>query len=1376
MPPRKEVVATENTQGPQKGGRGRARGSQADEEQLPQGEPRRSARKKTDSAAEQSSSRKTKPGRGAARNGAEDHNAQEYWSYVPVEEDTVDENAPTPTEDIPSDPRRPRRKFTPPGSPPTSPEPLPPADSSGAAANQPGTLTPAGQDASENPPAKKGTAGSRTKKAGAAPKKPAAAPPPPFQQPLLQPAPPPPPFQQPLLQPAPPPPFQQPLLQPQQLAPPLLQAPPLQPAPAPAKTPLFLEDVEEEQDEPAPGDGIDDGLIGVFEDDADLPASLQELTEQFQLETEKERELATEHALRDEAAKNGEGSTSDSAMDVDDGLDDGLDDDDDDSDGDGDAEKPVGSARVKSKPGRVSKQGRQRIDEIVNEFKGKIKALAAELGKPERVIWALTGLLEALARRPNLFNMFVRRWCLQNPAKDGEPFSAYVRRFVEAYRKEVGPMNERERETLRERLTQWLALYDKEVAKEVVTRGEVYKAMLKMKVQFLEIAERNRLLYNIVSFGGIACAVPGDLKGQAANCFWTSGAHLEKIVTENRVELRKVLAYVGAWTIAKGSADEVMDKELATDLSAKRINQRELRKITAPLVGEWEKEELKTGGTQVSWVEGPPQCLKLKVCVNDWPAHLDIIERDRHLVWNTNMCRATYVFFHNLRLGDASLKRPHTVPLTKLELSYEKSTMDGDYGRWLKTPLWKNVDGDVLLTVAEVLEAEIKPEDKMTADEKKKAQVIRRAADAARNVRQPAIDKRKPPVVSRTLPKGTSTETGEAEAENENEDEDEAGGRKAQGGADNDAKGHKAAQKKSRGKSAKARVVDVNEGVSDGDTKAKKKKSGKSGKARVVSSAVVASEDEESDVEVPAAPSKKKKASSKPSKSRKRAETPVIRDDTTSSSSSSDDDEEEEDEEEASSSSSDSDSTTKFIKVKARSKGKTADGDRRGRPASRPPPNERERKRARREDSGTDEQQLGGGHIKRETSVFGHSERYASMPPQPSGATLGVPGQHHMQRGQSPMAPFSGRQTPLPQPQDHLYGGDATGGDGTIMNVAAAQRRFNPGPHMHAHAAPYAQQNAGLTADVQMEYAQPNAVAAGRSRARQQLQDELNRARQLLANFDSAAGTDGTPNAGPLAAATLPALQGPYAQSQGQHVRRAVYPGHGPAPHQPGNGYGGAMMAGSSSAPLQGYEGQGTSGQFFGPGTSANVGNGGGEINWEAVLGMGWEATQGGPGGPALSKLLVTRARNGDCGRMNGKKGLESFLRGDKLRLELVAVRVHLRDASDILPCFANEPVAFVELRAEVGEGLLPERQGFAVPVGGECSKRDAPSGNGGSAPKRRILATSLGIAVAAVAAGGAGGAPSEGAGEGCGARELSDMLGSRWRADLVGLEGARNS
>ncbi|EJD39688.1 hypothetical protein AURDEDRAFT_128066 [Auricularia subglabra TFB-10046 SS5] len=450
--------------------------------------------------------------------------------------------------------------------------------------------------------------------------------------------------------------------------------------------------------------------------DTDLAASLELLTQQFLAESEREQK-EEEDEQEDDDGDEGEGVQ--------------LTDDENMEDMAGPTEEgdegrlavPRASGKsIKVKPGRVSKANRELVVAAGQEIYDRVEDIARQIGKPVPVVLRMMNLSHSETRRPNLYNM----------PHENELFSAYVRRFVAAYHAEVGPLNTAQRAAYYEKLSEWCAVYDRELTKEVISRGEVYQVMLKMKVQYLEIAERNRRLYGVISFGGIACSVPGDLNGQAANCFWTSGVDLERIVTRNEVTLREVLGYVAAWSIVTSSATKSLAPDVPTDQSVQDINQQKIRKLMTPLLAAWEKAELQTTGTGVAWIAAPDQCLTLEVCVEQWPAELDIIDSYKNIVWVTEQARHAYKIFDAIQRGDPSVPRPHAVPIDTLSLSYQYSQFPDDYKQWLKTALWVNTKNEVLLVVAEVLEEREKKNPKLNDE---KLALVRDIAQAAREER-----------------------------------------------------------------------------------------------------------------------------------------------------------------------------------------------------------------------------------------------------------------------------------------------------------------------------------------------------------------------------------------------------------------------------------------------------------------------------------------------------------------------------------------------------------------------------------------------------------------------------------------------------------------
>ena len=67
--------------------------------------------------------------------------------------------------------------------------------------------------------------------------------------------------------------------------------------------------------------------------------------------------------------------------------------------------------------GPMTNAQKQRIWDKVAAFDRDLESLAEEFNRPLSAIWREARVVMKFTRAPNLFNLFVKRWCLENAAK-----------------------------------------------------------------------------------------------------------------------------------------------------------------------------------------------------------------------------------------------------------------------------------------------------------------------------------------------------------------------------------------------------------------------------------------------------------------------------------------------------------------------------------------------------------------------------------------------------------------------------------------------------------------------------------------------------------------------------------------------------------------------------------------------------------------------------------------------------------------------------------------------------------------------------------------------------------------------------------------------
>ncbi|KZV91905.1 hypothetical protein EXIGLDRAFT_769494 [Exidia glandulosa HHB12029] len=377
------------------------------------------------------------------------------------------------------------------------------------------------------------------------------------------------------------------------------------------------------------------------------------------------------------------------------------DDDEEDYDGLEQEPKPVYSK------GRIAEEFMERILALVQAFDTGMVEVARDSHKPLSYIWRLAMPHLKLSRAPNLFNMFVKKWCYENKKLPNETFTQLRERFLTAYREEVGTMSKAKKNDLRKELLKWNEDYDKNAAQHVQEAGDLYKIMLQARMEFEVLAQYYYRFYDIATFGWCCSVRPGDAVAMQANSTFASTTAAAKWMDSMGSHIPAAMDQFAAIVkIHKAAEVSMSDWSKETEASVLRTGGEHLKKRVTHFLIKLQNAATRRNRNQAQWQNFPYQLVKARTVIMGWPEDSPLLDAPKTFLCNMEHLRTfTRLAFATERgeaePGEAITWRPMDV---EKEAKYAESRSTRE--AWKKIPIWYNNNGDPILTVGDALKEE----------------------------------------------------------------------------------------------------------------------------------------------------------------------------------------------------------------------------------------------------------------------------------------------------------------------------------------------------------------------------------------------------------------------------------------------------------------------------------------------------------------------------------------------------------------------------------------------------------------------------------------------------------------------------------------------
>ncbi|EJD49154.1 hypothetical protein AURDEDRAFT_122336 [Auricularia subglabra TFB-10046 SS5] len=372
---------------------------------------------------------------------------------------------------------------------------------------------------------------------------------------------------------------------------------------------------------------------------------------------------------------------------------------------------PIQDDDARNKPGPFSQAELDRIHGVSKEFYGTIQEIARETRRSVSAVLHEAKIAMKLSNKPSLYNLHTKRFCAKMRADTTVAYhlagklslKELRQRWNQAYRAEVMPLSDEGKQRLYEELLEWEAGEEKKLAKIIKRDGTLYKVMLRIKVDFDELATYYYNLYDVVVVGFVVSSNPGDADATRANGVFAPNKGILKLFQNS--DLKAAMGELGSLaTTQRAAAVRVENYSKEEEDKVVGSNQQIIKDHTWRVIRELQASARKERKPRekVTWTNFPIELVSNRVCLTGWEPGMPLLDKGKTLNNNVSQCRdflrADFESHRDERTGDAILGiRPFTDK--QLALYGNPKTL----AEWLKVPVWVGSDGVTRLTVGQAL-------------------------------------------------------------------------------------------------------------------------------------------------------------------------------------------------------------------------------------------------------------------------------------------------------------------------------------------------------------------------------------------------------------------------------------------------------------------------------------------------------------------------------------------------------------------------------------------------------------------------------------------------------------------------------------------------
>ncbi|KZV85258.1 hypothetical protein EXIGLDRAFT_699687 [Exidia glandulosa HHB12029] len=356
--------------------------------------------------------------------------------------------------------------------------------------------------------------------------------------------------------------------------------------------------------------------------------------------------------------------------------------------------------------GKISNEHMELILTAVRLFDETLTDIARESGKSLSYIYRLAMPHLKISRKPNLFNLFVKRWCFQNKMQPGESFPQLRERFVAAYREDVLPKTEAEKQRLRAELLKWNETYEKKDAETVKKEGNLYKIMLQARLEFEVLAQYYYRFYDIATFGWCVSIAPGDIHATQANSTFASTKAAGKWMDSMGASIPKAMDEFAA-VVKVHKAAEISMSDWSKEKQDKVVPRGgdDVRERAKAFLRHLQKQATGHAQTTVQWKAFQGVLARKQKVVMNWPEGLALPVGTKYAFMGSMEKLKSFVnlVFEIMRDECPPERRIYVRDMNKDELeNYDERRITA---AWRRTPIWRDTTGKPLLYVGDALNA-----------------------------------------------------------------------------------------------------------------------------------------------------------------------------------------------------------------------------------------------------------------------------------------------------------------------------------------------------------------------------------------------------------------------------------------------------------------------------------------------------------------------------------------------------------------------------------------------------------------------------------------------------------------------------------------------
>ncbi|EJD38636.1 hypothetical protein AURDEDRAFT_172263 [Auricularia subglabra TFB-10046 SS5] len=358
------------------------------------------------------------------------------------------------------------------------------------------------------------------------------------------------------------------------------------------------------------------------------------------------------------------------------------------------------------KPGPFSQAELDRIHGIANEFYRQVQEVACETNRAVSAILNEAKVAMKLSKKPTLYNLHTKRFCarMREDVTAGKLALPELRaRWNDAYNEDVRTLSKDEKKRLYDELLEWEAGKEKKHAHRVKQDGNLYKVMLRIRLDFDDLATYYYNLYDIVIVGFVVSSNPGDADATRANGVFAPNKGILSMFKNS--DLRTTMGELGALaTTQRAAAVPIVNYSNEEEEKVVSAPQQTIKDHTSRVIRQLQarvRKETKLRD-RVTWTNFPIELVVNEVCVTGWPRKMALFDKPKTILNNTAQCqqllRADFATHRGELTGDAMLG---IWPLTEEQLALKKNPKT--ISEWFRVPIWIEANGEARLTVGEAL-------------------------------------------------------------------------------------------------------------------------------------------------------------------------------------------------------------------------------------------------------------------------------------------------------------------------------------------------------------------------------------------------------------------------------------------------------------------------------------------------------------------------------------------------------------------------------------------------------------------------------------------------------------------------------------------------